>query len=140
MVIKEQVSRSFSVLAISVIILTYGFFLSLDTLRYVFHIEPDSLMKERQLIRKKKIIKKIMRDMKSKRNRRKYCKIAKEVFDLAKFKDSFILKLENTFHFSYDNDLYYIDDNISINNQNYTIFINQLHKAAGLEIDYIENV
>ena len=59
LVIKERVSRSFSVLAVTVIILTYGFFISLDTLRYVFHIEPESLVKERQLIKKDKAIKKI---------------------------------------------------------------------------------
>lgn len=125
LVIKEQVSRSFSVLAIAIITLTYGFFVSLDALRYVFHIEPDSLSKERQLIRKKKIIKKIMRDMKNKRKRKKYNKMARQFVDPAKLKDAFIVKLEKTFKISYDYDLYFIDDNISITNPNYTAFINK---------------
>jgi hypothetical protein len=56
LVIKENVSRSFSVFAICFIIFTFGFFVSLDALRFVFKIEPEGLSEERQLIRKKKLM------------------------------------------------------------------------------------
>lgn len=111
LVLKEQVSRSFSVFAIFFIILTYGFFISLDALRFVFRIEPDGLLVERQLIRKKKLMKKIMEDMKSKRKRKRYRKI---IYSNYKYRDPFIYKLEKTFRISYDLDLKFIDDEQTI--------------------------
>ena len=39
LVIKENVSKSFSVVAISFIIFTFGFFVILDAMKYVFKIE-----------------------------------------------------------------------------------------------------
>ena len=47
--------------------------------------------------------------------------MAKRFIDINQIKDEFILKLERTFNFSYERDLYYIDDNISLNNQYLTL-------------------
>ena len=60
-----------------------------------------------------------MRDMKNKQKRKKFC--VKRFIDINQIKDEFILKLERTFNFSYERDLYYIDDNISLNNQYLTL-------------------
>jgi hypothetical protein len=73
------------------------------------------------LIEKKKIIKKIIRDMKNKQKRKKLG--IKRIIDINQIKDEFIIKLEKTFNFSYERDLYYIDDNISLNNQYYSLSI-----------------
>jgi hypothetical protein len=73
------------------------------------------------LIEKKKIIKKIIRDMKNKQKRKKLG--IKRIIDINQIKDEFIIKLERTFNFSYERDLYYIDDNISLNNQYYSLNI-----------------
>lgn len=107
LVIKEKVSRSFSVFAVFFIIFTYGIFIFLDALRYVFRIEPEGLSEERQLIRKKRLMKKIMDDMNSKRKRKRYRKI---ICSNYRYKDPFIYKLEKTFRISYDLDLRFIDD------------------------------
>ncbi|CAF0743039.1 unnamed protein product [Brachionus calyciflorus] len=107
LVLKENVSRSFSVFAIISIVLTYGFFITLDLLRFFFKIEPSGLLEERQLIRKKRLMKKIMEDMKSKRKRKKYHKIIYANFT---GKDPFIAKFEKTFRISYDLDLPFIDE------------------------------
>ena len=107
LVLKENVSRSFSVLAIIFIVLTFGFFVSLDALRFVFRIEPEGLSKQRQLIKKKKLMKKIIEDMKSKKKRKRYRKYIVKNY---RRKDPFIKKLEKTFHLSYDLDLRFIDD------------------------------
>lgn len=107
LVLKENVSRSFSVFAIIAIVLTYGFFITLDLLRFFFKIEPSGLLEERQLIRKKRLMKKIMDDMKSKRKRKKYRRI---IYANYTTKDPFIAKFEKTFHISYDLDLPFIDE------------------------------
>jgi hypothetical protein len=107
LVIKENVSRSFSVFAIFFIIFTYGFFMSLDALRFVFRIEPEGLSQERQLIRKRKLMRKIMMDMQDKTKRKKYRKL---IYSNYKAKDSFIYKFEKTFGISYERDLKYIDE------------------------------
>lgn len=107
LVLKENVSRSFSVLAIIFIVLTLGFFVALDTLRFVFRIEPEGLLQQRQLIRKKRLMKKIIEDMKSKQKRKRY---RKYIINNYRRKDPFIRKLEKTFHISYDLDLKFIDD------------------------------
>lgn len=103
---KENVSRSFSVLAILFIILTYAFFISLDVLRFVFKIEPESLSRERTIRKKKKLMKKIMEDMKDKKKRRQYRKLIEAVYNQ---RDPFITKLEKTFQITYDIDLDWID-------------------------------
>jgi hypothetical protein len=118
LIIKEQVSRSFSVLAITIIIATYGFFISLDVLRYVFHIEPDSLSQERQLIRKKRLVRKIIKDLKNKKKRRTYAEAMSSQLNGQSdsrlmhkhYDESFIRLFEKTFKISYDHDLAYIDD------------------------------
>lgn len=107
LVIKENVSRSFSVLAIFTIIMTYAFFISLDAMRFVFKIEPEGLSDERQQIRRKKLIKKIMDDLRDKKKRKRYRKLIKTGY---KYQDPFIYNLERTFHISYDLDLRYIDE------------------------------
>ena len=107
LVIKENVSKSFSVVAISFIIFTFGFFVILDAMKYVFKIEPESLSQERQLIRKKRLMKKIMEDMKNKRKRKCYQKLIATNY---KTRDTFITQLEKTFRISYDLDLKYIDE------------------------------
>ena len=111
---KENVSRSFSVLAILFIILTYAFFISLDTLKFVFKIEPESLSRERNQRKKKKLMKKIMEDMKDKKKRREYRKLIQSVYNQ---KDPFIAKIEKTFQIAYDVDLEWID-NVSASKTN----------------------
>ena len=111
LVIKEQVSRSFSVFAIAIIIVTFGFFVSLDASKYVFHIEPDSLVQERELIKKKKLAKKIIKDLKSGGKLKKFLRqLIKDMMSNINKRDPFIVKLENTFRFCYDVDLRYIDE------------------------------
>lgn len=110
LVIAENVSRSFSIFAICFIIMTYAFFISLDALRFVFKIEPEGLSEERNLIRKKKLIKKIMEDMKSKRKRKRYKRIITSNY---KIKDPFIAEWEKTFCLSFERDLKYIDEESS---------------------------
>jgi hypothetical protein len=95
------------VFAIFFIIFTYTFFISLDALRFVFRIEPEGLSQERQLIRKRKLMKKIMNDMRDKSKRKKYRKL---IYSNYKTKDSFIQKFEKTFGISYDRDLKFIDE------------------------------
>ncbi len=107
---KENVSRSFSVLAILFIILTYAFFISLDILKFVFKIEPESLSRERDIRKKKKLMKKIMEDMKDKKKRRQYRKLIQSVYNQ---KDPFIAKIEKTFQITYDVDLDWIDTDSS---------------------------
>lgn len=82
------------------------FFISLDLLRFVFKIEPDSLTQERTLRKKKKLMKKIMEDMKDKKKRKQYRKLIQSVYNQ---KDPFIAKLEKTFDIAYDLDLEWID-------------------------------
>lgn len=93
-------------LAILFIILTYAFFISLDVLRFVFKIEPESLSRERTIRKKKKLMKKIMEDMKDKKKRRQYRKLIEAVYNQ---RDPFITKLEKTFQITYDIDLDWID-------------------------------
>jgi len=59
--------------------------------------------------------------MKNKQKRKKLG--IKRIIDINQIKDEFIIKLEKTFNFSYERDLYYIDDNISLNNQYYSLSI-----------------
>ncbi len=59
--------------------------------------------------------------MKNKQKRKKLG--IKRIIDINQIKDEFIIKLERTFNFSYERDLYYIDDNISLNNQYYSLNI-----------------
>jgi hypothetical protein len=110
LVLKENVSRSFSIFAILCIIMTYVFFISLDAMRLVLKIEPEGLSEERQLIRRKKLIKKIMADLKDKKKRRRYRKLIKQGKLAGLADDPFIVKLEKTFHISYHADLRYIDE------------------------------
>ena len=78
----------------------------MDALRFVFKIEPESLLQERTLRKKKKLMKKILEDMKDKKKRKQYRKLIHSVYN---HKDPFIAKLEKTFHITYDIDLDYID-------------------------------
>jgi hypothetical protein len=119
LVLKENVSRSFSVFAIFFIIMTYAFFISLDALRFVFRIEPEGLSQERQLIRRKRLMKKIIEDMKSKNKRKRYRKLISSNY---RTRDPFVVKFEKTFRISYDLDLKFIDEEQFIElNQNQTI-------------------
>ena len=106
---KENVSRSFSVLAILFIILTLGFFIALDALKFIFKIEPESLSQERNLRKKQKLMKKIIDDMKDKKKRRQYRKLIHSAYNA---KDPFIMKIEKTFDITYDLDLVYIDEDV----------------------------
>ena len=106
---KENVSRSFSVLAILFIILTLGFFIALDALKFIFKIEPESLSQERNLRKKQKLMKKIIEDMKDKKKRRQYRKLIHSAYNA---KDPFIMKIEKTFDITYDLDLVYIDEDV----------------------------
>lgn len=74
-----------------------------------------------------------MRDMKNKRKRKNF--FSKYIFDASGLKEEYIMKLERTFKFSYDRDLYYIDDNISLYNQNYTLVINNELKIVTNPLD-----
>jgi hypothetical protein len=108
---KENVSRSFSFFAIFIICLTYVFFLALDAMRYVFKIEPEGMSEQRQVQRRKKLIKKIMDDLRDKKKRKRYRKLIKSGgLQNQLLNDPFIIKLEKTFQISYDADLRYIDD------------------------------
>jgi hypothetical protein len=84
---------------------------SLDASKYVFHIEPDSLVQERELIKKKKLAKKIIKDLKSGGKLKKFLRqLIKDMMSNINKRDPFIVKLENTFRFCYDVDLRYIDE------------------------------
>ena len=50
--VKEAMSRSFASVAITAIVLTCTFVISMDVLKYVFHIDPVKI--ERQKVRQKK--------------------------------------------------------------------------------------
>lgn len=105
---KQQVQKSFSVIAVLALIFTFGFFLALDLTR-LFDAEPEDLTKERIEIRKRRVAKKIIRDLKNDGKLLKYLKeSAKEA--IAMLNDPFVTKMENTFHFSYDLDLRWIDE------------------------------
>lgn len=108
---KENVSRSFSVLAIIFLVFTYLFFISLDALRFIFKIEPESLSQERTMRKKKKLMRKIVEDMKDKKKRKQYRKLIQSVYNR---KDPFIQKLEKTFQIAYDIDLRWIDDDSNL--------------------------
>ena len=107
LVLKENVSRSFSVFAIFIIIMTYVVFILLDAMRFMFKIEPEGLSEERQLIRRKKLIKKIMDDLRDKKKRKRYRKLIRSGIMQT---DPFIKQFEETFKISYEKDLKYIDD------------------------------
>jgi len=76
----------------------------------VFKIEPESLSRERDIRKKKKLMKKIMEDMKDKKKRRQYRKLIQSVYNQ---KDPFIAKIEKTFQITYDVDLDWIDTDSS---------------------------
>lgn len=78
----------------------------MDALRFIFKIEPESLLQERTLRKKKKLMKKIIEDMKDKKKRKQYRKLIHSVYN---HKDPFITKLEKTFQITYDVDLDFID-------------------------------
>ncbi len=75
-------------------------------MKFIFKIEPESLAQERTLRKKKKLMRKILEDMKDKKKRKQYRKLIQSAYHV---KDPFITKLEKTFHISYDLDLEYID-------------------------------
>jgi hypothetical protein len=106
LILKENVSRSFSVFAIVFIFLTYAFFISLDAMRFVLKIEPEGLSEERDVIRKRRLLKKLLAEL---REQQKLNRLRRKKLMEAKGKDPFIEKFEKTFHVSY-NHLKFIDD------------------------------
>ena len=115
LVLKENVSRSFSVIAILTLILTFSFFITMDVVRFVFRIEPEGLKEQRQMMRKKKLLKKIKDDMNSKHKRKRYHRLLTSNY---KTRDPFVVKLEKTFRISYDLDLKFIDEEVYLELQN----------------------
>jgi hypothetical protein len=108
LVLQENVSKAFSVVAILFIISTFGFFILLDMMRYVFKIEPEGLLEERQMIKKKKAMKKMIKDLQAKHKRKKrYRRIIRRVKNPV---DPFIKMLEKTFQITYETDLPWIDE------------------------------
>ncbi len=84
--------------------------MALDAMRFVFKIEPEGMSEERQLQRRKKLIKKIMEDLRDKKKRKRYRKLIKSAGFQNQLNDPFIMNLEQTFHISYEADLRYIDE------------------------------
>jgi hypothetical protein len=90
--------------------MTYAFVVMLDAMRYIFKIEPEGLSEQRQSQRRKKLIKKIMADLRDKKKRKRYRKLIKSAGFQNQLNDPFIEKLEKTFHIRYETDLRYIDE------------------------------
>ena len=90
----------------------------MDIVRFVFRIEPEGLKEERQMMRKKKLLKKIKDDMNSKQKRKKYQRLLNTNY---KTRDPFVVKLEKTFRISYDLDLKFIDEEVYLELQNQSV-------------------
>ena len=87
----------------------------MDAVRFIFRIEPEGLQEERQMVRKKKLLKKIKEDINNKCKRKRYHKLISSNY---KTRDPFVVKLEKTFRISYDLDLKFIDEEIYMELQN----------------------
>jgi hypothetical protein len=90
----------------------------MDVVRFVFRIEPEGLKEQRQMMRKKKLLKKIKDDMNSKQKRKKYQRLLNTNY---KTRDPFVVKLEKTFRISYDLDLKFIDEEVYLELQNQSV-------------------
>ena len=86
----------------------------------MFKIEPEGLQEERQMMRKKKLLKKIKSDMNNKHKRRRYHKLITSNY---KTRDPFVVKLEKTFRISYDLDLKFIDEEVYLELQNQSTIV-----------------
>ena len=90
----------------------------MDVVRFVFRIEPEGLKEQRQMMRKKKLLKKIKDDMNSKQKRKKYQRLLNTNY---KTRYPFVVKLEKTFRISYDLDLKFIDEEVYLELQNQSV-------------------